>query len=313
MARPVPGTRALKVFDAAVRHLNFTRAAAEVGLTPAAVSHQIKEFEDQLGVVLFVRTSRTIRLTGAGAVMHSAVAEALDLLAKASTRAQRAARAIGQLTLTMDPGFASRWMLPRVDDFRRLSPDIDLRFDVSFRLRDFERDDVDLAIRFGAGRYAGLVSHRLFANLIVPVCSPRLLESDKPLREPKDLLHHNLVHLEWTGSGLTWPDWRVWMAAAGVAEFDASRSTSFSESSHVIQAAIDGNVVALADLAMIANDLAAGRLVRPFQLGIKLPDEYGYYLVYPESVAEDARVATFRTWILQEAHRDQSVQGPDFA
>lgn len=301
MAHPVPGTRPLKVFDAAVRHLNFTRAADEVGLTPAAVSHQIKELEEQLGLVLFHRTSRTIRLTEAGAVLHHATAEALALVDGAVLRARRLSRGVAQLKLTMDPVFTTKWMLPRIDQFRKLKPEIDLRFDISFELRDFERDDVDMGVRFGTGRYPGLRAERLFDNLVIPVCSPGLLRSGPPLREPRDLMQHTLAHIEWTGGGVTWPNWRMWMAAAGVSDFDGDRVLLFDDSAHAIQAAIDGSVVALADFAMVANDLSTGRLVRPFEHGIKLPQEYGYFLVYPEASAGDTRIAALQAWMQEEA------------
>lgn len=301
MAHPVPGTRPLKVFDAAVRHLNFTRAADEVGLTPAAVSHQIKELEEQLGLVLFHRTSRTIRLTEAGAVLHHATAEALALMDGAVLRARRLSRGVAQLKLTMDPVFTTKWMLPRIDQFRKLKPEIDLRFDISFELRDFERDDVDMGVRFGTGRYPGLRAERLFDNLVIPVCSPGLLRSGPPLREPRDLMQHTLAHIEWTGGGVTWPNWRMWMAAAGVSDFNGERVLLFDDSSHAIQAAIDGSVVALADFAMVANDLSTGRLVRPFEHGIKLPQEYGYFLVYPEASAGDTRIAALQAWMQEEA------------
>lgn len=301
MAHPIPGTRALKVFDAAVRHLNFSRAAEEVGLTPAAVSHQIKEIEEQLGLVLFTRTSRAIRVTEAGHMLHEAAAKALDLLDGAVMRARKLSRGVAQLKLTLDAVFATKWMLPRVDAFRARRPEIDLRFDISFDVRDFERDDVDVAVRFGAGRYPGLCADMLFDNLVIPVCSPQLLEGGPPLHEPRDLLHHTLADIEWTGSGVTWPNWRMWMAAAGVKDFDDGRVLSFNNSAHAIQAAVDGNVVALADFAMVANDLSAGRLVRPLSLGIKMPHDYGYYLVYPERAADDPKVRAFREWVLEEA------------
>lgn len=303
MAHPLPGMRALTVFDAAVRHLNFSRAADEVGLTPAAVSHQIKEIEERLGLTLFTRSSRTIRLTEAGSLLHEATTEALAGLNAAVARAKKLSRGAAQLKLTMDPVFASKWMLPRLDGFRKLKPEIDLRFDICFSLRDFERDDVDAAIRFGTGAYPGLAAHRLFPNVVIPVCSPRLLREGPPLKEPRDLLRHTLVHIEWSKNGLTWPDWRIWMAAAGIPDFDDERCMLFNDSAHAIQAAIDGNVVALADFAMVASDLSAGRLVRPLELGIKLPDEYGYFLVCPVGLANDARIAAFREWVLAEAGR----------
>ena len=303
----IPGTRALRAFDAAARHLNFTRAADELGLTPAAVSHQIKEIEDQLGVVLFVRTSRMMQLTEAGSIIHAAAVEALGGLSLAVTRARKLARGTTQLKVTMDAVFASKWLMPRIDLFRKLRPDIELRLDITSQLRDFGHDDVDVAIRFGAGKYPGLVAECLFENVIIPVCSPRLLASGPPLNEPRDLLQHTLVHIEWSRQGVTWPNWRMWMAAAGVEDFDDDRCVLFEDSSHAIQAAIEGNVVALGDFQMVANDLSSGRLIRPFELGIKVPDDFAYYLVYPAEVAGDPRIMAFRDWIVDEAAKTQSA------
>lgn len=301
MSRLLPGTRALRTLEAAGRHLNFTRAADELGLTPAAVSYQIKEIEEQLGIVLFTRTSRSIQLTKAGALLFDAAGDALDIFGRAVSQASKLARGTALLKVTADAQFAAKWLMRRVDGFRKARPDIELRFDISSGLRDFERDDVDVGIRFGTGRYPGLCADRLFDNVIIPVCSPRMLRSGPPLNTPRDLFHHTLAHIEWSRQGVTWPNWRMWMAAAGVDDFDDSRTIVFETSTDVVQAAIDGNAVALADFAMVANDLSEGRLVRPFELGIKVAPEFAYFLVYPESVADDARIRAFREWILEEA------------
>lgn len=305
MARLLPGTRALRTLEAAARHLNFTRAADELGLTPAAVSHQIKEIEDQLGIVLFTRTSRTIRLTEAGAVLFEASADALDLLGRAVSRAHKMARGTAQLKVTLDAHFATKWLMRRVDNFRRHQPDIELRFDITYEVRDFDRDDVDVGIRFGTGKYQGLCSHRLFGNVIIPVCSPALLKAGPPLKEPRDLFQHTLAHIVWARQGVTWPNWRMWMAAAGVDDFDDSRTVVFGNSSDAVQAALDGYAVALADFAMVANDLSEGRLVQPFALGIKVAPDFAYHLVYPQGAADDARIVAFRDWLLNEVHDPQ--------
>jgi len=301
MSRSLPGTRALRTLESAGRHLNFTRAADELGLTPAAVSYQVKEIEDQLGVVLFHRTSRSIRLTEAGRLLVDASGEALELLGRAATKARRLSRGTTVLKVTADPQFASRWLMGRVERFRAIRPDVDLRFDVAYEVRDFDQDDIDVAIRFGTGRYPGLAAHRLFDNVIVPVCSPRLLKSGPPLAVPRDLFNHTLVHIEWSRDGVTWPNWRMWMAAAGVDDFDDSRTVVFGTSGDAVQAAIDGNAVALADFAMVANDLSEGRLIRPFDLGIRIPPEFAYFVVYPQASSADPRIAAFRDWIVEEA------------
>lgn len=299
--RQIPGTRALRTFLSAAKHLNFTRAADELGLTPAAVSFQIKEIEDQLGMQLFVRTSRTIRLTEAGTLFCDGAADALDLLSRAVSKAQKASRGTAQLKVTADPQFATKWLMRRIERFRKLHPDIELRFDVAYEVRDFDVDDIDVAIRFGSGKYPGLAANRLFDNFIVPVCSPRLLQSGKPLKEPKDLLNHTLAHIEWSRQGVTWPNWRMWMAAAGVDDFDGSNTIVFEASSNAVDAAMAGDAVALADFAMVANDLSEGRLVQPFELSIKAAPDYAYHLVYPEKNSGDKRIVAFRDWMLEEA------------
>ncbi|RWF44584.1 MAG: transcriptional regulator GcvA [Mesorhizobium sp.] len=307
MAALLPGTRALRTLEAAARHLNFTRAADELGLTPAAVSHQIKEIEDQLGIVLFTRTSRTIRLTEAGAVLYEAATDTLDLLGRAVMRARKMARGTEFLKVTLDAQFAAKWLMRRVENFRKQRPGIELRFDIAYGLRDFDLDDVDVGIRFGAGKYPGLCAHRLFDNIIIPVCSPGLLASGPPLREPRDLFNHTLAHIEWARQGVTWPNWRMWMAAAGINDFDDSRTVVFGTSTDAVQAALDGNAVALADFAMVANDLSEGRLVRPFELSIRVAPEFAYFLVYPQATAEDPRIVAFREWILEEVARTRSA------
>lgn len=306
MAPHIPGTRALRTFEAAGRHLNFTRAALELGLTPAAVSHQIKEMEQQLDIVLFSRTSRTIELTDAGVLIHEAAAESLERMARAVARARRIKRGAAEIRVTADATFASKWLLPRIDRFRRRAPQFELRFDISEELRDIGHDDIDIGIRFGAGVYPGLMAERLFDNIIVPVCSPMLLKNGPPLEEPRDLLNHTLVHIEWSRQGVTWPNWRMWMAAAGIDDFDDSQCVLFEDTSHVVHAALEGNVVALADFTMVANDLSAGRLVRPFDIGVKMPADFAYHLVYPLEAASDPRIKAFRDWIVEETR-----QGPE--
>ena len=257
-------------------------------------------------MVLFTRTSRSIRLTEAGAALCDAAADAIDLLNRAVSRARKLTRGTALLKVTLDAQFAAKWLMRRVDGFRKLHPDIELRFDISYDVRDFDLDDVDVGIRFGMGKYPGLNAHRLFDNMIIPVCSPNLLRSGPPLRVPRDLFNHTLVHIEWSQQGVTWPNWRMWMAAAGVDDFDDSRSIVFTNSSDAVQAAIDGGAVALADFAMVANDLSEGRLVRPFDLGIRVSREFAYFLVYPKGVADDPRIAAFREWILDEAEKTQA-------
>jgi LysR family glycine cleavage system transcriptional activator len=303
----IPGTRALRTLLAAGQHLNFTRAADALGLTPAAVSYQIKEIEDQIGVRLFVRTSRTIHLTEAGEMICEAAADALDTLNRAAVRARKLSRSTTtQIKVTVDPHFATKWLMRRVEQFRKFAPGIELRFDVSYEVRDFELDDIDVAIRYGGGKYPGLTADRLFDNvIIVPVCSPRLLASSRPLKQPRDLMQHTLAHIEWSRQGVTWPNWQMWMAAAGITDFDDSRTIVFGTSIDAVEAALAGEAVALADLAMVANDLSEGRLIRPFELSIVAPTEFAYFLVYPNDAISDPRIVAFRDWLLEEASRPE--------
>jgi LysR family glycine cleavage system transcriptional activator len=303
--RIAPGTRTLRTIAAAGRHLNFTRAAQELGLTPAAVSFQIKEIEDQLGCELFQRTGRTLALTNAGVIFCAAAEEAIDSMNRAVSRLTRMKRDERQLKVTVDPQFATKWLMRHILEFRRLHPDIDVRFDVSYDLRDFDLDDVDVGIRFGTGNYEGCTSERLFSNVITPVCNPSLVTGDRPIREPADLLNHTLAQIKWSGHGITWPTWSTWMAAAGIQDFDDDNTLIFEKSSDAIEAAMTGAVVALADFSMVAVDLSEGRLVQPFQLGIKVPPQIGYYLVYPKAETHSRQLEAFREWILAEAMKMQ--------
>ncbi|KVH28754.1 LysR substrate-binding domain-containing protein [Burkholderia cepacia] len=299
MERMWPGTRALRTFDAAARHLNFSRAADEVGLTPAAVSHQIKEIEAQLDVVLFVRTSRSIRLTPAGVVLAAAAADALAGLQRATARARRIAREQTELRVSVGARFATHWLLPRLPRFRAAHPAFELTFDITDRLRDFDDDDVDVAIRFGTGRYRDACTQRLFGTSVVAIGSPALL-SAAPLRKPRDLLRHTLCHADCEVDGVTWPRWSAWMAAAGIDGFDDSRCVSFPDSSHVVQAVTDGTAVGLAEPHMIARDLAEGRVVRLFDVSVGVAPGLAYHVVYPERMQDDPRIVALRGWLADE-------------
>ncbi|MGO1073666.1 LysR substrate-binding domain-containing protein [Lysobacter sp. CA199] len=307
MNRMLPGTRALRTFEAASRHLNFTRAADELGLTPAAVSHQIKEIEDQLGLVLFVRTSRSIQLTPAGIELYAATVSALDTLHRATARARRLTRGSTQLRVSLSARFASNWLLPRLPLLKAAHPELELSFDISDELRDFDSDDVDVAIRFGTGRYPRTRSQRLFDTVIVAVCSPALIESGARLAQPRDLAEHTLCYVEWKIDGLVWPNWRMWMAAAGVEDFDDRRCVGFPDSGFVVQAVLDGGAIGLADLDMIGNDLAQGRLVRLFDIGVPMAPDYAYHLVYPQSAEHDPRIVAFGRWLAEQAEQTQGA------
>lgn len=307
MVRPIPGTGSLRVFEAAGRHLNFTRAAEELHVTPAAVSHQIKEFEEQLDIRLLERTSRSMRLTSAGEILHAAVTEALAGLTRAVGQMQRR-RDSAAIRVTASTSVAARWLVPRLDEFMQAMPGVDVRLDVSDRVRDFGRDEIDLAIRFGNGNYPGHRADRLFDNTIFPVCSPALLKTKKPLLHPRDLLQHRLIHVEWSAPGVMWPNWRMWMLAAGVTDYQETAGLRLDNSGLALQAAIDGQGVALGDSSLVSDDLAAGRLVQPFAVTIKGPPQFAYYVISPVETQNDPLVRAFREWILDEAAKTPLVK-----
>jgi len=244
MTRQLPGLGALKSFEAAARLLSFSRAAEELGVTPAAVSYQMRSLEDQLGVELFRRTSRVVELTEPGRMLLAGVGEALDGIARTIARL-RGADGRPRLTATTSPSFAAKWLVPRLHRFLELHPDADVRVDVSDRLVDLPREEVDVGVRFGRGQYPGLKVDRLFEETIFPVCSPKLIAGRRPLREPRDLRHHTLIHVDWQDQWATWPDWRMWLLAAGLRDLDPQRGLHFTQTAIALQAAIDGQGVAL--------------------------------------------------------------------
>ena len=304
MLRHIPGLQSLKAFDASARHLNFTRAAEELHVTPAAVSHQIKELEEALGVTLFQRTSRHMQLTRQGQILKPAISDALEGLTRALQRIRQSDNPM-RVQVTASPSIAAKWLVPRLDRFLDSVPGADVRIDVSSDPLDFDREDIDVAIRFGDGVYPGLNVEKLFHDTLFPVCSPELLKDAKRLREPRDLLQFTLIHMDWEAQGAVWPNWRMWMQAAGVKDFNDSRGLHFSQTSLAIQAAIDGHGVALGDSTLVGDDLAAGRLVKPFELSLRSPAQFAYHLITRRDTAERPMTKAFRNWILAEAAASQ--------
>jgi LysR family glycine cleavage system transcriptional activator len=294
MARRLPPLNALKAFEAAARHRSFTRAAAELHVTQAAISHQVKQLEQWLGLKLFERKGHALTLSVHGKAYLPDLTGVLDDLAAATARLADNALA-GRLRITVLPSFASKWLIPRLRGFQQAHPDIDLQLSSSPDLFDFSGTDYDLGIRSGTGRWRGLQADLVAHETLSPVCSPAVLASGSPLRAPSDLGKHTLLHDQPRDL------WPRWLAAAGAAEVDATSGPAFSDSALVLQAAIEGHGVALGRLLLAADDLAAQRLVQPF--GQTLQNDYSYWLVYPKAAAARPRVAAFRTWLLQEAGR----------
>lgn len=301
MAARLPPMNTLRAFEAAARHLSFTEAAAELHVTQAAISHQIRTLETALGVRLFRRLNRAIRLTEEGQEFVSEVRKALSHLSTAVEKLA-APDAGGPLTVSVLPSFASKWLVPRLGRFRERHPEIDVRISPSIELSDFQRDDVDLAVRYGKGRYEGLDSARMMTEDIFPVCSPALLSGSNALRRPADLQHHTLLHDD------AHVDWAMWLLVAGVTDVNPRQGPYFTDSAMVIQAAVAGQGVALARGALAADDIAAGRLVRPFD--IVIPTDYAYYVVCPKATAHHPKIAAFREWLLEEAGVGAGVDPP---
>jgi len=296
MARHLPPLNALRAFEAAARHLSFTKAARELHVTQAAVSHQIKGLEEYLGVPLFHRHRKAVLLTEAGQLCLPGLRDGFDRLAAAIDSIRNLDNA-NVLTVTTPPSFAAKWLVPHLDQFRKAHPDFEVRIDASTNLVDFERENVDVAIRYGSGSYPGLESELLFEIEVFPVCSPRLCKGRHPLRSPQDLKWQTLLHTEWRARAEE-PDWRMWLLAAGAPDVDWTRGPQFNDVTVAIQAAIEGQGVALGRGALVAADLKAGRLVRPFRLSVA--GRFRYYLVYPAAALKRPKVAAFRDWLLQE-------------
>jgi LysR family transcriptional regulator, glycine cleavage system transcriptional activator len=305
--RRLPPLNALRSYEAAARHLSFTKAAGELGVTPAAVSHQVKMLEDHMGVALFQRVNRQLVLTEAGAACLPGIRSSFEGLASAVDSISVAGRS-GVLTVSVAPSLAGKWLLPRLERFKAMHPEIDVRVSASMQLVDFAGGEIDVAIRFGIGRYSGLRSERLVSEAVVPVCSPKLLEGPHPLRSPADVGFHTLLHDDTPDDDASCPSWEMWLKAAGVDGVDASRGPRFNQSSLVLEAAILGQGIALAKSTIAAVDLAEGRVVKPFEL--TLPLEFAYYIVTPESKTLMPKVDLFIRWLKEEVAPAVATSAP---
>ncbi|MBM3599581.1 MAG: transcriptional regulator GcvA [Alphaproteobacteria bacterium] len=298
--RHLPPIPAMRAFEAAARHMNFTRAAEELGLTQSAISHQIRSLEDQMGLQLFLRQPRQPKLTAEGQRLAEAVRDGLGRIAGV-VQALREVKDDRTLTVSLLPGFAVKWLFPRLIRFDERHPDIQINVATSALPVDFATGEADVAIRYGTGRYPGLFVERLLEDDMFPVCAPKLVRGPKALKQPADLAHHVLLHDDIQPLGGIQPGWRMWLDAAGVTGVDASRGRRFGQANMVLQAAADGLGVALGRTALVEDDLAAGRLVRPF--GPSVPSGYAYYFVCPQRALQQAKVAAFRTWLREECGR----------
>jgi LysR family glycine cleavage system transcriptional activator len=304
MSRPLPPLNALRAFEVAARHLSFTRAGEELFVTAAAVSHQIKTLEESLGLMLFDRRPKSLMLTDAGRAYLPAIQQAFRQLAEATHQLHARANPT-TLKVNIPPTFAVKWLIPRLERFMKSHPGIDIKVSTSADMVDFAREDFDLAIRYGRGAYPGLYSVLCLPVEVFPVCSPALQQGKYPLRVPGDLKHHTLLHDASTYKDGSNPDWAMWLRFAGTEGIDATRGPSFWPSHLVIDAALDGLGVALVKRNWVERDLAAGYLVRPFDLS--LPVEFAYYVIYPESRVNDHHITQFVKWIQSEVAADSAA------
>jgi LysR family glycine cleavage system transcriptional activator len=287
----------LRTFEAAARRLSFLKAAEELNVTPGAVSRQVKALETELGVRLFERFNRAVRLTAAGEGLAEGVRQSLTTLQAAVAEAQ-GARA-GPLAVSVMHSLAARWLVPRVHDFQQRYPEIQVLISASDVTADLVRDRIDVAIRYGVGPYPGFHATRLIATRVFPVCSPRLLQAQS-FKHPRDLADALLLaDVNITPQEISW---NQWLAAAGASEVDATRGLQFSNTYLAVEAALAGRGVALTQEAMVATELATGRLVRPFDVEVDSPYSH-WILSLPES-ADLPGVRRFRGWLIEQAKRD---------
>jgi len=295
--RRLPPLNALRAFEAAARHLNFSRAADELSVTPGAVSQQIQNLEDYIGAALFKRTPRGLLLTDAAQTALPALREAFDRLAEAASLLTAAVDG-RRLTLTAPPSFAAKWLVPRLGRFEQAHPQVDVWLSADMDLVDFAGGDIDLAVRYGAGAYPGLETQRLMQETVIPVTSPETVAAN-PLNAPSDLARHVLLHDGSPDADESCPDWQMWLAARGIKGVDGSRGPRFNQSSLVIEAAMAGRGVALAKRALAQDDLDAGRLVAPMAISTNV--DFAYYVVHPKAKARLPQVKAFVAWLLAEA------------
>ena len=285
--RRLPPLGALRAFEAAARHLNFTLAAAELHVTQAAISHQVRQLEEWLGLRLFERRGHALTMTEKGRGYLAEVSAALDRIASATARVKQDVE--GPLRITVLPSFAACWLVPRLDAFREQHPEIELKLTTSTQLWDGIDDRFDVGIRSGLGRWPGFNAELIARESLSPVCAPSFAAGPSPLREPADLRRVRLLH------DVPRDGWRIWCERAGVTDIDLDAGLAFDDAGLVLQAALQGQGVALGRLTLAERDLREGRLVRPFDLAV--PNDYSYWLVHPRAKAEREDASAFRAWL----------------
>jgi LysR family glycine cleavage system transcriptional activator len=295
MRQRLPPLNALKAFEAAARHESFTRAAEELSVTQGAVSHQVKALEAELGIKLFNRERQRLVITEAGREYLTVVRDALDRISLGTERLLQRQNA-GVLTVSTSPDFAAKWLVHRLGHFAEAHPEIDLRVSATLHHVDFAREEVDLAVRHGDGNWPGLETVRLSPEQLFAVCSPKLLTGRRRLSKPSDILKYPLIHMD------SRADWAKWQQAVGLDNAEVIHGPVLNRASMVIDAAINGQGIALARTTLSAWDLINGRLVRPFPETLRLSKTY--WIICPKATAALPKIATFRDWLLAEAAHD---------
>lgn len=304
--RPLPSLDLLRGFEAAARNLSFTRAAAELFVTQSAVSRQVKSIEDQLGAALFVRRHRALLLTEAGHDLYRATAQALRQITDAAARIRE--RSSGRtLTVTATVGFTSLWLIPRLADFRSERPDIDIRISANNQMLDLEREGIEVAIRYCMPKAAPQGAVRLFGEVVLPVCSPKRVTRAAPLAAPGDLRHHVLLHYERPEGVTPWLSWTVWLETMQLPGLKTAGSLRFSQYDQTIQAAIDGQGVALGTSPLVRQLIRQGKLIAPLEK--RFETLRAYYLVTSARAAGRPEVKDFSAWLLRQAKQESRRRG----
>jgi LysR family glycine cleavage system transcriptional activator len=289
--RRIAPLNALRAFEVTARRLSITDAATELGVTPGAVSQSVKALEGYLGRTLFVRTAKGLILTPVGEAALPALRDGFDKLADATERLAGPERG-GRLTVSVAPSFAAKWLAPRMADFAADHADTDVQIQAAMSLTRFDDEGVDLAVRYGAGKWPGLESHLLLRETVMPVCAPAIAAT---LKSPDDLARHTLLHDDSSLADESCPDWPMWLRAAGAKGVDGARGPRFNQSNLAIEAAAAGKGIALAKRALAQADLETGRLAAPYGAGAAV--EFAYWLVYPKSRARSRAARAFINWI----------------
>jgi len=294
----LPPLATLRAFEAAARHLSFKRAAAELHVTPTAISHQVRQLEEAIGVRLFERRTRQVLLTAEGQVLLPVLREGFESFARVIDGLSRRPRR-ATVTLSATPAFAAKWLVPRIGGFRALHPDIDLTLLATLDVVDLDSGAADLALRYGDGPYPNLIVETLVTDRFAPVANPRL-----GIKRPSDLQSATLLHSDWRRSDPRNPTWRRWLKLAGIDGVDPRGGIRFSDETHAIQAAVAGAGVALHSLLLVAEELAAGTLAVPF--GPEIPC-FTLHLVRSRNRPPSEAMAAVQTWLKSQFALAESV------